>query len=321
MPFVVREVREADEPSLLTGLEGRCATRRSAAEWRWYSHANPAGRRAFVALDGERIVGHYAVVPRRVWIAGRESVFGEVVDAFAPRAAPGLARELPYVRLARALAAAHASPGGDLVYYGFPAGAEWRVANGLLDHEVVRDQMVLVRAVPSTASAAPSGVVRLERFDHQARWLWDRCCGRFGAGAIRDEAALNWRLVERPGARCEILGVRDANGVLRGFAALRAGQLAGRAAAWIVDWLVPPEEPDVGALLLAAAEGWARGAGRDELCTVLPEWSPWFDALQRAGFLVVPSGLSLSARCFARKFDEVWLRENWWFTLSDVLSV
>jgi hypothetical protein len=320
MALSVREVRESDEPALASALEERCRGRRTVAEWRWYAQRNPAGRRAFVALDGGRIVGHYAVVPRRVWVAGREAVFGEVVDAFAPRAGAGLAREPLYVRLARALAEQHASPGGDLVYYAQTTGEELRVANALLDQEIVRDQMLLVRPVTAGATA-PAEVARLERFDHQARWLWDRCCGRFGAGAVREESTLNWRLLERPDARCEILCVRDAGGILRGFAALRATELAGRDAAWIVDWLVPPEEPEVGALLLEAAGAWAARERKSELCTALPEWSPWFETLQRAGFLVVPSGVSLSARCFARKFDEVWLRENWWITLADVLSV
>lgn len=322
MTLEIREYRPGDETALLAAFATVCSAGGvgppTLEEWRWTCERNPAGRRVFLALDGGRVVGHYAAVPRRTWI-GRETLFAERVGAFATRSGPrGLQREHLYARLGRAMAETYGAPGGDLVHYGFPGAGEWRLENGLLDSEVVRNQTLLVRAAGNGASERPPEIERIERFDHQAQWLWERIAGTFGAGAIRDAAFLNWRFVERPAVRYELLGVRDASGILRGFVALRAGEFAGRRAAWLVDWLVPSAEDEVGARLLAAALAWARAQGEKELATLLPEWSPWYQEFQRAGFRVHPSEGFLACRSFSRKFDEVWLREHWWFTLADV---
>jgi hypothetical protein len=290
------------------------------AEWHWRHAENPHGRRVFLAREGERVVGQFAAVPHAAWI-GREAVFAEWIGNFGPRAGSGLARQGVYARLGRALLEKYGAPGGDLVHYGIVAGGEWRVVNGLLEGEVVRNLVALVRAVGDGPRDLPAGVERLTRFDHQAKWLWDRVAGAMPALTVRDEAFLNWRFVTRPERAYELVGVRDAGGILRGYAVLAVAEFGGRRALWLVDFLVPREEPEVARLLLAAAAARARAAGERELATLVPEWSPWFDDLQRAGFLVHPLTAFLFARPFARKFDEVWLRDHWWFTLADTLHV
>ena len=312
----IRVPRPEDEGALqaAAALLG-CA--RTAAERAWLaSHAGASRARVALVPEDGRVLGHYACVPRTTWIAAREAVFAEVLDAFAPRAeARGLQREGPYARLGRALAQAHSE---DLVHHGYFGRAEWRMANALLDFEVVRNQCLLVR---SSADAGAPALEELVRFDHQAKWLWERCSGRFGAAAIRDEGYLNWRFVERPGVRYQRRGLRDANGILRGLYVYRSGAFAGRSGGWLVEWIVPPEEPEVGERLLGDALAAARADGQRELACALPEWSPWFEAFQRAGFRVVASEAVLAARCFARKYDEVWLRDHWWTTLADTLAL
>lgn len=328
MALELREFQAGDEAALLTALGEFCRRehpgrgRRTREEWSWAFEHNPCGRRIWLACEGERVVAQYAAMPRKVWIAAREAIFAEVVDSFVLRERPrALQREGLYARLGRAMAEAHCASGGDLVHYGFPTGGEWRVGNGLLDYEVVRNQSILACECGPGERELPPEVERLERFDHQARWLWDRCAGAFGASAIRDQAFLNWRFVLRPAVRYELLGVRDEGGILRGFAAFRRGEWSATPCGLLVDWLVPPEEPEVGALLVRAARARTRAAGERTLVALLPEWSPWFEAFQRAGFLVLDGGTVLFARCFARKFDEIWLREHWWTTLADSVIV
>ncbi len=87
----------------------------------------------------------------------------------------------------------------------------------------------------------------------------------------------------------------------------------------IVDWLVPPAEPEVGELLLRAAVARAHGARR--LVLRLPPWSPWFGVFQVWGFLVAPARRFLLVKSFLRKLDDLWLRDSWWTTLSDDTAV
>ena len=117
----------------------------------------------------------------------------------------------------------------------------WRIGKTFLRYEVVRTQTVLARE-PDPAGEAPPEVERLERFDHQARWLYDRCAGAFGASTIRDAEYLNWRFVENPFHDYTLYGVRDAQGVLRGYAVYRLADWKLPRMGVIVDWLVPPGE-------------------------------------------------------------------------------
>ena len=56
---------------------------------------------------------------------------------------------------------------------------------------------------------------------------------------------------------------------------------------------------------------------RIHLVTLFPEWSPWFAHFQERGFLVHPTDYALVARNFDPRFDVHWLREHWWYQLSD----
>lgn len=324
MALELREITPDDEEAALGALGVACAAHGSGArpdreEWLWRLAGCPGGRRALGAFDGGRLVAQFSALPRRVWIAAREATFCEWRETFALERPAGLVHTPLVQRLVESQLARHA--GDDLCLYGFPDEATWRLANARLGFEVVRNQTLLVR--PGGKEPLPEGlsVEPLQDFDHQARWLWDRVCGHFGVGTIRDADYLNWRYVHRPGARYERLGVRDANGILRGVAVLREGEWAGVHAVWMIDWIVPPEEPDVGRTLLATACNLARRFGTGHLAAVLPDWSPWFDHFQCAGFRVQPSGHLLVARPGAKRFHEVWLRDHWWYTLGDFLAL
>ena len=328
MGVEIREVEPDDAEAVLEawnlfrrGVDPARA-QRGPEEWRWAHEHNPAGRRAVAAFADGRVVAHYAALPHVVWMNAGEQRFAEVVDSFVlPEHRRGLAREGLYVRLARELLDAHAGPGGDTVIYGWPTRAEWRLGRKLLGYEIVRTQTVLVRESGTGSGEPPDGVETILRFDHQVRWLWDRCSDAFGASVIRDESFLNWRFVERPGHRYVVLGVRDDSRVLRGYAVYRRAVWPREEAGLIVDWLVPPDELDVAELLLRAILHRAHADGVGRVSTVLPEWSPWFDVFQRWGFLVLDAERVLFARTTARRFDDVWLRENWWSTLADSVEV
>lgn len=315
----LRELAPGDEPSLLELLAAAPGAP-SAEEWRW-AGASPAGRRAWVAADGARVAACVAAVPLRVWMAGGERTFaGCLVAARRPELVGGLGRTGAVAAVARALARAAGGPEGDWVHFGAPDARGARVADHLLDYEVVRNELLLLREPGPGPTAPPAGVETLADFDHQARWLWDRCAGEWGASTVRDADYLRWRYLERPGARCEPLGVRDGDGVLRGLAVYRAGRRAGRDLGLVLDWLVPPGEPDAAELLLAGALACARRDGAEALALCAPEWSAWFALLQERGFLVHPSGRWLRARTFHPKFGTLWLRDSWWHQLGDWLD-
>ena len=264
------------------------------------------------------MVGQYAAMPHRVWLSGREVVFSEIVDSMVhPEHRRGLKRPGLFVNVAEPMLDAIGGPDADFVCYGWPIHAAWRIGSRFLKYELVRTQSLLGCEVGDGPVALPDGVERVERFDHQAHWLYERCCGAWGASTIRDDAFLNWRFIDHPRRTYHVLGVRDGEGVLRGTAVVFVGDWVMPGQAVLVDWLVPPDELDVGRALLDGARAIARGGGARALTTVLPEWSDWFRLLQGEGFLVFDSDLLLVARPYVRKFDTLWLRDHWWTTLGD----
>ncbi len=322
MGLTIRAVQSRELSAVLEPLRAACGAAEAAGRfltdeaWAWLAR-NPAGLRHYAAFDDERLVAHAAAVPSRVWTAsGGAARFAEVVAAFELVPRTGLRRDGPYLRVLTALFENHGGVGDEreLVYATWPSELEWRLAKQPLSYEVVRTQTMLVRGVETGERALPAAVRELARFDHQARWLWDRCAGAFGASAIRDDAFLNWRFAEHPVHRYAVLGHFDLEGVLRGYAVVR---LADEGMLSLVDWLVPSEEMEVGEALLRGVLAHGRASDARAVQALLPDWSPWFDAFQRSGFLVVDSGRFLAARSFARKLDDFWLREHWWYTLAD----
>jgi hypothetical protein len=325
--YTIRELEAGDVDSLLAAFARTFGpgAARTREQWEWAFARNPAGRRSFVALHGAQVVGQFAAIPERVWLDGRERVFAQGVDSFVlPEHRAGLKRPGLFVAIARACFDAHAARtgrDGDPVYYGLPVEQAWRIGNRFLGYEVVRTELALARELsPGRPAVLPSGVARIERFDEQAKWLWDRCAGEWPASAIRDAAHLNWRLFDPPaslGRRCEVLGARDEHGILRGFVAWRRARFVLDDLAVLVDWCVPGAEPEVGEALLAALVASAAASGAPALAGIVPPWSPWFAWFQDRGFLVHPTDYRMAAVSFERRFDAAWLATNWWYQLSD----
>jgi hypothetical protein len=325
--YEIRAFRRGDESSLLATYNTVFAASRDGVrartpeEWSWAFEQNPAGQRIFVAEHEGEIVAQYAALPERIWIGGEERVFAQIVDSMVhPAHRAGLKRPGLFVRTAEAFFEHFGGPDRDLVHFGWPIEEALRIGERFLRYEIVRTQLALAREVRGKAGAAvelPRGVEPIARFDHQARWLWDRCAGDFGACAIRDERFLNWRFVEHPRERYTALGARDADGILRGVAVIKVGRWILPNLCVIADWLVPPAERDVGDALLAAIDVRASEQGAQAVVTILPEWSPWFAHFQEQGFLAHPTDYALVARNFHRRYSMAWLREHWWVQLAD----
>ncbi len=322
--YEIRELELRDVDSLLEcfnavfSRDDASFRPRTRAEWSWAFEQNPAGRRAFVALDGEHVVAQFAAIPERVWVDGRERVFSQGVDSMVhPDHRVGLKHASLFVATARACFAKY---GGstDVAYYGLPVDAAWRIGHRMLGYELVRTELALVRELASAPpSAMPSGVAEIARFDEQTKWLWDRCADELRVSAIRDAAHFNWRFVDHPRARYTCLGARDEHGVLRGVAVFRRAKFVLDDLGVLVEWLVPSGEPEVADALLAALVECARRERSSALAALVPPWSSWFAWFQERGFLVHPTDYRLASVTFGRAHDEAWLRENWWLQLSD----
>jgi len=323
----IRPLRPEDHAALFA-LHRRCAEgglRQPAPTreaWGWAFERSPHGAHVVVAARGERIVAELGVVQVPTWIDARVADFGCVLAArIDPELRRGLRRPLPLLEAARTLIGTLGAPDRDPVLYGWPDDRTLRLAFRRFAAEVVRPELELVREPGAGALEAPAGVAPIERFGEQARWLYERCSGAFGASTLRHADWAEWRFVDVPGREYARLGVRDGDGILRGWAICAERRGGGSAELRIVDWLVPPAEPEAGAALVAGALALARARGLARVVATIPERSPWFGALQGLGFTVRAGARVLAARNFDRRFDDLWLRAHWWVQPSDDLAV
>jgi Acetyltransferase (GNAT) domain len=321
--YEIREYLPGDEHSLLACFNTVFGAQpgfqpRTLEQWNWAFGRNPAGFRIWLALHEGLVVAQYAALPYRVNLRGETRHFAQIVDSMVhPAHRAGLKRPGLFVQTALPFFAAYGDPHKDVVHYGWPIEEAWRIGKTFLDYEIVRTQTILGRAAGPGPTELPEGVERIERFDEQARWLYDRCSGPWGASTIRDDAFLNWRFVEHAWNRYEIYGVRDASGILRGYAVWRQADWVRPNMGVVVDWLVPPEEPEVGEKLHAALLARARAGGAQALAALFPEWSPWFARFQEQGWRVHPTHYFMVARNFIPRYDMLWLRDHWWYQLAD----
>ncbi len=136
---------------------------------------------------------------------------------------------------------------------------------------------------------------------------------------MRDEAFLNWRFCEHPSRSYRAFGVRDASGILRGIAICRIARfLTPEPGLVVMEWLVPPDELEVGEALRDACLAYGRQAGASHATTIFPEWSPWFARFQEWHWLVHPTDYLMSGRNNDPRYDMTWLRDHWWYQLTEM---
>ncbi len=319
--YTIREMEERDQLPALAAWNA-VSTRslgvaaRTEAEWNWTYRDNPAGRRAFVAEHDGDVVALYAAIPVNTWVDGAPVMFGRIVDSLVlPEHRSGLKRPGLFVGVGRAFCQRFGSE--DAVFFGWPEEAEWRIGGRFLGYAPLRHELVLAREVNADRVPWPDGVEQIERFDASVDALDERCARAFGASTVRNAAYLNWRTVERPGCVYRRFGVRDDLGVLRGVAVQRTCLFMGEERSVLVDWMVPHEEEAAAERLLAALLSVSGTDGAASLCGIVPTWSSWFDWFQARGFSVHPTDWVVGGRSFRSRQDVEWLRERWWYQLTD----
>jgi hypothetical protein len=323
--FEIRPYRPGDADAVASGFHAAFGAGdpvhhpRTAAEWRWAYAENPAGMRAWVAVDGTIIAAHFAALPGRTRIDGDERVFAQLVDTWVhPDCESEIEEAGLLVELGQAMLAATCGPDKDLVVYGYPTAEAWRIGRLHLAFEMVRRQTVLVRdGSGSEARAHSTSVSVLPAFDERVRHLYDRCSKDWRASTVRDERYLNWRVHARPGRPYAVLAVCEGQEIA-GYAVVRERDRPIAGAALICDWLVPPERTDVAAALLAAAAASGRGADRS-MAAMFPQWSPWFAWFQEQGFLVQATPYAMVSAGYSHPhYDTFWLRDHWWYQPLDL---
>lgn len=292
-PYTIRLAGAGDGPGIvetfnLVFAEGNpWFVPRTLPEWNWEFVENPAGRQAWIAVheDGT-VAAHFAGLPLRAVADGAPATLAHIVDSYThPAHRSGLKRPGLFVRTALAYVDWFMWPDRNLVNFGFPVPAAWRIGAGQVGYVFVRTQNYLAlpaaRELPRPTAAAET-LGAGDPLGPEVERLFRRCARGGDVMAARDAAFYEWRVRRHPRLAYRIGVVRDG-GELRGLAVYRDGAYTDTPQGLLVDWLVPDADRDAGRALLGWARELAREGGQNQAGIVLADTDPWWLPLQELG--------------------------------------
>jgi hypothetical protein len=327
-PYEIREFRPGDEEAILATFN-RCFAQvdpsfvpRQLDEWRWQYLANPGGWRIYLAVteDG-RIISQYAGIGQRMLLEGAPGRFSQAVDSMTdPAFRRGLKKPGFFVLTGYPYAANYggSTPDKDTIMWGLPVPAAWRIGKTYLEYDMIRTEGKLCATERTLRPGAAPGVEVEERRTWPADLaaLFAAVAQGRGAIAVRDEAHLNWRFLERPRTEYSLAAAR-AGGRTVGLAVFRAATFDGRRDGLLCEWLVDPARPEAAGALAHWAHERSTAAGCEHLTAVLPDTAPEYLDLQRRGFRVAPTRYFLVGRSYSKRHDLRWVYRHWYYTLGD----
>src|SRR5712692_349168 len=325
---------QSDRLALIDLFRRHLALSSDARRFDWLYCNGPQGAaRAWLAVDAaeDAIIGGAAAFPRKVYFQGRETTAMVLGDFCIDEEYRSLG---PSLQLQRACLGAVAE-GPFEFFYDFPSTSMMAIYNRLgipqTDQFVrwakpLRAERKLESLVHSKTLARGLGVVANTALAWRG-WKGSAsgctfelhtgpCQEEFsildaelrlqpGIRAVRTAEFVNWRYLENPTARHEILAARKRR-KLAGYVVFTADVEA----PWIVD-LCCVQEPALIAGLLAAAVDRLRRLGAETVNLNAGESHPWRGIFKRAGFRARESSPVVARARDTASISEVEFRTNW----------
>ncbi len=136
--LVIRPFRPSDETVINQGFNETFRLERSLEEWAWKFPPQPEGRLIMLAEIDDAMVAHYAGMPLRFTIDGREWNAAQIVDVFSTRAARrGFTRKGVWVRTVEEFFSTFGESGRVAMLYGFPSPRPLRLGVLQLGYDAV----------------------------------------------------------------------------------------------------------------------------------------------------------------------------------------
>lgn len=323
-PITIRPYRPGDEAPFVA-LFGKVygAGGMDLALWRWKFAQNPSGRvRIMLAEHAEHgLVGAYPSMPMHARVHGRDRLTAQIVDLMvlpAFRTLPGDRRV--FVEMGTAWYDAYTGPGDDqhAFNYGWPVPA-WRSGQRSLRYLNLRDWLMLhleVELAPKTPLPADLEVREVLALGPDADALWQQLRDAWPIALRRDATYANWRYAGHPRRRYALCECRSrGDGTLRGWFAYGEGDFMRPETAFLVDWLVHPNDADAIAAMVSDARRRAAAANLAIVAAIVNPATTCFAQLQRLGFMVGNTPYFIVITNDDQ--DILAYRDGWFFTLGD----
>ena len=216
-----RGSRDGDAEAIVAFLR-ECGYDPDERFWHWINRECPQGAAMVeLALAGDRVVGHYAVLPRLLHVGGTTVKAGHAIHAAVHPQFRGLAILQGLMR--RVVQTCQEA--GLRLLYAFPNENIWLVYLKLFAWREIGDLVALECGLQDSepADTDPPNVSWSDRIQFDARYQpFKRMEILQGKTYImKDPAYLNWRYARHPRVRYQLLEAHTAAGELGGYAVLK----------------------------------------------------------------------------------------------------
>lgn len=319
---------------------GPDAAAASRLRWDWQYHRNPNNPNGtpllWVVREGPTIIGHYATMPVRLSLGGREIDAAWGTDAMvAPeRQRRGLGEEL-FRTWDRSVGASLGLGLSDSSYR-LLQKMHWPdvpPVPGLLKPLTRRafrrpqwpmpvNRFVSAVTLPIVRIAARVRPLRADvepilRFDASFTALWERIAPRFALAVRRDAAYLNWKFIEPPHVRYSVAALKRDNRY-EGYAVYRHAQEPRGRVTLLVDFLADTRDEIGFKTLLRWVDAEARRVGSDKI-RCFAAHSGFRRVMRRSGYFQTRHSLTLATKVNAVEVAASFYKsiDDWHVTLGD----
>ncbi len=192
-----RQYQPGDESRILELFKEVFHREMSFAFWKWRYLDNPCGRAiSWLAFDGDRIAGHFAVLPMEVQFEGKlyRAIFPVTAMTHPDYAGLGI-----FTRLITDIYNYARKQNYDLAYGFFNPNTLYVNVHraGYRESDIIKmgiwEKKLDTASLPGTESES---VIQIQTFDDRADRLWERVKNEFVAIVPRTNTFLNWRFTE-----------------------------------------------------------------------------------------------------------------------------
>lgn len=313
-----RPYRLGDEQAIVQFLR-ECGYQPNDRSWRWINRGCPHGETIIeLATVEDRVVGHYAVLPRWLQRGGKVLKAGLAIHAAVHPGFRGLAvlQELVHRILERC------REEGLPFFYAFPKEKIWLMYSRVFQWKSMGELVALelpleglrLRSEDLPGIAFRAQALFDERYD---RFEYSQGLGGF-TFCIKDRQYLNWRYGCHPKLRYSLIEANTPRGGLAGYLILKLYEKQGIRYGHLIDLDVRPAFQALWPEMIHRALLEFCEQGVQVASCWMPEASPFFQALRHLGFQATGFSTTVGYRLVDPNLPVGALRlEGWHIVMGD----
>lgn len=289
----------------------------SPAFWQWRYVEGPYGHGIIrVAMDGDKMVGHFGVIPMKVQFKGN---IYPVIFPMTAMTHPEYGGRGIFTRLMSEIYESARRQGFPLVYGFFNQNSYY--ANVKFGYHDVIKMNPLKKRLSFTESDGhmADNIASVDVFDTAISQLWNRVKKDYVAVVPRTSEFLNWRFVKAPGVDYARFAYQDAAGDIFGYVVLKIYTEGKIVRGHIVDLMTIPDENVAKALVRKSYDYFKAHQVPDVSCWMM-EGTSYSRILEEEGFVRHPGMSNFAVMVLDKGNPGLLPAENassWFLTMGD----